>query len=200
MLVSAIHQHESVTGTHTSPPSWTSFCLTPSHCSKLAGSIGLSSLCRTANPHWLSIFLAILSIRPTLSFPYCVHKSSLSLWHHCCPAIIPTQTFLCRRHTDGQQTLEKMPNILHHGRNASHICVFGSGVFIKFQPDVPLQLSLNIFTWITSKSKLIHLLRSGKPQPLPLFINMVIISLSIYSIIPIRKLGTIDTLFHQPHL
>ena len=77
VLVSAIHQHESVTGTHTSPPSWTSFCLTPSPSSKLAGSTGLSSLCHTANPHWLSIFLAILSIRPTLSFPYCVHKTAL---------------------------------------------------------------------------------------------------------------------------
>ena len=34
----------------------------------------------------------------------------------------PKQTFLQRRHTDGQQTLEKMLNITHYQRNANQNC------------------------------------------------------------------------------
>ena len=50
VLVSAIHQHESATGIHMSPPSRTSLLpLTSSHLSRLSQSTGLSSLHHTAN-------------------------------------------------------------------------------------------------------------------------------------------------------
>ena len=57
MLASAIHQHESATSIHMSPPSWTSLPLpTPSQPSRLSQSPGLSSLRHTADFHGLSNF------------------------------------------------------------------------------------------------------------------------------------------------
>ena len=60
---------------------------TPSNSSRLSQSIRLRSLHQTARSHWLSIlhmvihmFQGSLSIRPTLPFPYCVHKSVLHVW------------------------------------------------------------------------------------------------------------------------
>ena len=56
VLVAAIHQHESVIGTHMSPPSWAS--LPPPntfHLSRLSQSTRLSSLNHTAHSYWLSI-------------------------------------------------------------------------------------------------------------------------------------------------
>ena len=75
VLVSAIQQYESPIGIHTSSPPER-----PSHLPPLwvVQSRGLSSLCHTANPHWLPI-LHMVWIRPTLSFPSCVHKSSVCL-------------------------------------------------------------------------------------------------------------------------
>ena len=56
VLVAAIHQHESVIGTHMSPPSWASFLPpNPFHPSRLSKSSRLSSLSHRANSHWLSI-------------------------------------------------------------------------------------------------------------------------------------------------
>ena len=58
MLVSAIQQHESATGIHMSPPSWTSLppLPTPSHPRGCQWAQGLSSLHHTANSPWLSNF------------------------------------------------------------------------------------------------------------------------------------------------
>ena len=85
VLVSAIHQHESARGIHVSPPSRTPLpSLSPPHPSRLSQSTGLGFLCHTANFRLPSLlhtecicFHAILSISPTLSFPYRVHNSVL---------------------------------------------------------------------------------------------------------------------------
>ena len=78
-----MQQHESATGIHVSPPSWTSL---PFPASRWSRSTGLSSLHHTANSPWLSIlhmvicmFPAALSVCSTLSFPHCVHKYVLSV-------------------------------------------------------------------------------------------------------------------------
>ena len=75
VLVSAIHQHESLIGTYMSLPCSTSLTPpTPSHSSRLLQSPSLSFLSHTANSHWLFYtwqcicFYVILSIRLTLSF------------------------------------------------------------------------------------------------------------------------------------
>ena len=71
VLVSAIHQHESAIGILMSPPSWTSLPpSTPSQCSRLLQSTGLSSLNHTANSHWLSILYMVLYMFPCYSL-YC---------------------------------------------------------------------------------------------------------------------------------
>ena len=68
VLVSAIHQHKPATGIHLSPPSCTSLpSPIPCHPSRLSHSTGLSSLCRTANPHGLSISHAVMSTFPCYS-------------------------------------------------------------------------------------------------------------------------------------
>ena len=55
MLVSAIHQHESVIRTPMSPPSWTSLPPpTPLGCHR---ALGLSSQHHIANSHWLFCFM-----------------------------------------------------------------------------------------------------------------------------------------------
>ena len=52
-----MHQHESAIGIHVCPPSGTSLP-PPPHPNPLGCHTvqGLSSLCHTANPHWLSVF------------------------------------------------------------------------------------------------------------------------------------------------
>jgi len=87
VLVSAIHQHESATGIHMSPPSWTSLSpLTLSYSSRLSQSTGFEFPV-SYRKFPLAIYLtygnvyfnATLSICPTLSIPHCVHKSVFSV-------------------------------------------------------------------------------------------------------------------------
>ena len=55
VLASVIHQHESATGIHMFPPSSASLSpATSSYPLRLSQSTGLSSLCQTADSHWLS--------------------------------------------------------------------------------------------------------------------------------------------------
>ena len=57
-LLSAIHQHESATHVHTSPPSWSPLpSPMASHLSWLSKSTGLSSLCHTASCHLSDILV-----------------------------------------------------------------------------------------------------------------------------------------------
>ena len=55
-------------GIHMSSPSWTSLpSPTQSHPSKLSQSTQLSSLCHTANPHWLCYYMWCISFHAALS-------------------------------------------------------------------------------------------------------------------------------------
>ena len=70
VLLSAIHQHESAIGIHTSPPSQMYHpSPTPSHPFRLSQSIRLSSLCHTTNPHWLSLTQSSVYVSVPLSVP-----------------------------------------------------------------------------------------------------------------------------------
>ena len=83
VLVYVIHQHESAISVHMYSPSWTSLRPHSSCPSRFSQITKLGSLCYTAASHWLfHRYLCIyvnttFSIRPTLSFPRCVHKSFL---------------------------------------------------------------------------------------------------------------------------
>ena len=103
MLVSTIHQYESVIGTYMCPPYCTSLPLpSPSHSSRLSQSTRFElpvshskfplAICFTYGHVYVSIILcqfcfsATLSICPTLSLPHCVPKSVLYVsadasWH-----------------------------------------------------------------------------------------------------------------------
>ena len=82
-----IHQHESVRGTHMSTPSWTSLPNpTPSHPARLSQSTGLSSLCYTANSHWLSAIHMVIYMFPG----YALHPS-----HPVLPTLRPQICSLC---------------------------------------------------------------------------------------------------------
>ena len=64
VLGSAMHHNESVTNmyVYSSLPSWTSLPSPPlPHSSRLSQSTGLSSLCYTANSHWLSILHMVIN-------------------------------------------------------------------------------------------------------------------------------------------
>ena len=88
------NQHESATGTHMFPPSWTSLPHpTISHLSWWLQGPSLSSLSHTANSHWLSILYVVVymfpchslhSSHPFLPSPSSVHKSvfyvCISMW------------------------------------------------------------------------------------------------------------------------
>ena len=68
MLVSAIHQHESATGIHMSPPSWIPLpSPAPSHLLRLSQSTGLSLLCHTAKSHLLSVLHMVIYMFPHYS-------------------------------------------------------------------------------------------------------------------------------------
>ena len=83
VVVSAMKQHESATGTHMSPPSWSPLPPpTPSHPSRLSHSTGFE-LPASYSKSPLVIYFTygdvyvpmLLSICPSLSSPHCVHKS-----------------------------------------------------------------------------------------------------------------------------
>ena len=98
LLASAIHQHESATGIHMSPPSW--ILPTPiSHPTPALWDVTQHwvELSASDNKFPLAVYLtydniyirfqAILSIHPTLSFPaLCPQVCSLCLCLHSCPA------------------------------------------------------------------------------------------------------------------
>ena len=75
--------HTTVRISHISPPSWTS--LPAGSPPRSSQSPELNSVCYTVTSHWLSIshtvvcIKATLSIRPTPSFPCCVHKTVLCI-------------------------------------------------------------------------------------------------------------------------
>ena len=61
VLVTAVHQHESATGIHMSPPSWASLPHpSPSHPFMLSRSTQLCSLCHTENFPWVSILHMVM--------------------------------------------------------------------------------------------------------------------------------------------
>ena len=93
-----------------------------------------------------------------------------------------------------QSTSTSKGSILIYGLMTSKSVSLAQASLISSSLMCLSNFPLNIFTWIISKSKLIHLLIFGKTQPLPLFINTVN-SFSTYFIIPTRKLGATDTLF-----
>ena len=83
VLVSATHQDESAIGVHMSPPSWTSLLPSaPSHPCRLSQGTRLSSLCFTANPHWLSLSHTIMDL-----FPCYFLNSSHPLFPLLCPQV-----------------------------------------------------------------------------------------------------------------
>ena len=72
VLASGIYQHESDTGIHMSPSSWTSLPPpTPSHTSRLSKSTELSSPCHSANSHLLSALHMVMYMFPC----YCLNSS-----------------------------------------------------------------------------------------------------------------------------
>ena len=80
VLVSAIHQHESATGMHMTPPSGISLSLpTPSHPSGLSQSTRLSSLRHSANSHQLSILYMVVYVFQCDSLHSC-HPLLFLLW------------------------------------------------------------------------------------------------------------------------
>ena len=111
VLVSAIHQHESVPGIHMSAPSWMPLpSPTPSRPSRLSQGIRLTSPGHTANSHMLSILHTVVCMFPHYSLSSShpllpllwpqVH--SLCLHLHCCPAdrflntIFPDSIHMCQ--------------------------------------------------------------------------------------------------------
>ena len=89
LLFSAKYQHESATGIHMSPPSWTSLpSPSPSHPSRLLQSPCLSSLSHTANPRWHPVVYTYgdVSLHGTLS----THLTLASPPRCCC---------VCRSHS-----------------------------------------------------------------------------------------------------
>ena len=98
VLVSAIHQHESTTVRHMSPSSWTSLPpFTPSHCSGLSQSPGLSSLSHSKLPlagcfTQGSVYVSMLLSPFVAHFPYpaasaaCQQVCSLGPSLYYCPA------------------------------------------------------------------------------------------------------------------
>ena len=94
VLVSAIQQHESDIGIHKSPPSSSSLpAPTPSRPSRL--SLSLSSLHKTAHPHWL----AILRMAVTMSQCHPLHCATLSSPHSA------INKELSRHESNGQQAI-----------------------------------------------------------------------------------------------
>ena len=100
-MASAIHQHESASGIHTSPYSRTSSHLpphpTPLGCHKAPA---FSSLCHASDSHWLSILHMVMyvsmlfsQIIPPSPYPP-VSRSLLCLHLLCCPANKIITTFL----------------------------------------------------------------------------------------------------------
>ena len=68
VLASVTHQHESATGIHMPPPSWTPLpSPSPSYPSRLSQNPGLSSLFYTANSHLLSILHMVMYMFPCYS-------------------------------------------------------------------------------------------------------------------------------------
>ena len=90
VLVSAIHQHESATGIHMSPPSSTSLPPpTPSHPLGCHKASDLSSLYLAVNLHWPSILRLVIYVFPCwfshpLLPPQCPQVCSVCLRLHCC--------------------------------------------------------------------------------------------------------------------
>ena len=92
MLVSVIHQHESVINIHMSPP-LEPFSHLPSNLTPLGSHRApvLSSLCHITFSHHLSILHMVMyvsmliSIHPSISYPHYVLKSVLCLYLLCYP-------------------------------------------------------------------------------------------------------------------
>ena len=77
MLVSAIHQHESTLWFPLEPP----FHLpSQSHPSRLSQSTVLSSLCHTANSHWLFILHMVMNMFPCCSLVAQMVKHLSTMW------------------------------------------------------------------------------------------------------------------------
>ena len=94
-MVSAIRQHESATGTHMSPPSWTFLHSppypTPVGCHRASA---LGYLCHLANSHWLYTLYMIL---------YMIQCSSLKSSH---PYLFWPQRYKTRYQLQGKKNLK----------------------------------------------------------------------------------------------